>query len=87
MVEDNGELHKLSQSEARRNEGADCERQPVEASSRCGEIARKVGGWLGCTWPRAQDHGDLRGQEDLREEPVERNCHIEWPETSSYKGE
>ena len=32
------------------------------------EIASQIGSWLWRNGLRAQDHGDLRGQEDLREE-------------------
>ena len=70
------EFGKLLQSEARRNERGKGPPQAVETSGWVAEVARIVCGWTWRTDRREQDHGDLRGQEDLRDEPVEgsRGC-------------
>ena len=80
MVEANGELavhdkllRKLPQLEARRDERTEGKRQAVETPGRYEEIARPIGGEPWCSGLRAPDHGDLRGQEVLREEPVEKS--------------
>ena len=56
------------------------------------EIARQVGGWPWCNGLRAQGHGDLRRQEDLREEllkeaAVALSLGNEWPDVSPHKEE
>ena len=73
MVEDNGELYTKTFAQAR-EKGVEGKRQAVETPGWYEEIVTQIGCWPGRSGLRALDHGDLRGQGDLREEPVERSC-------------